>query len=440
MNIPFHRPSLDDDDIHAVTETLKSGWITTGPTAIKFQNAFAEYTGAKHAIALNSCTAAMHLALQALGIGRGDLVITTPYTFVATAEAIQYVGAIPVFVDIQETDFNLSPQKVEDRINNWNYERDNECRPHHHAILPVHIAGQPCDMVNLKRIADEHNLALVEDAAHCLEGEIRTTECAIWNSEFDTRNSKLAARDFHDHSWLKVGNISDATCFSFYATKNITTGEGGMITTNDDDLAAQMRILSLHGMSKDAWKRYANEGSWYYEIVAQGYKYNMTDIAAALGLSQLRKAKRMHATRKMYADFLIRELGQLDEIILPHESPNVNHAWHLFIIRLRLDLLNISRNEFILELQKQGVQTSVHFIPLHLQPFFQKKYNYHRGDFPVAEKVYESAVSLPFYPDMSEEEISYVAKCVKETIKNNIREQVIHLNAIDLNAIEERPQ
>lgn len=393
MKIPFHRPFIGDEEIAAVVDTLKSGWLTTGPKVKKFEQAFCEYTGAKHAIAVNSCTAALHLSLAGLDIGPGDAVITTPYTFVATAEAIQYVGARPVFVDIQESDFNIDPQKIEECLRSTF--KNKELRPR--VLMPVHMAGQVCDMNSIMEIAQKQNLHVVEDAAHCVEG---------WLENY---NGKKA----------KIGTIGDATCFSFYATKNITSGEGGMLTTNNDELAEKVRILALHGMSRDAWKRYTAEGSWYYEIVAQGYKYNLTDIAAALGLVQLKKAEKMHAVREKYAKLLTQELRDLEEIILPSQSPNVRHAWHLFLLRLQLDKLKITRNEFIKKLQERGIQTSVHFIPLHLQPYFQKTFGFQKGDFPVAESVYESVISLPFFPSMTEDEVVYVAQCVKEITRNH---------------------
>ncbi len=393
MKVPFHRPFIGDEEIQEVVDTLKSGWLTTGPKVKKFEQAFSEYTGAKHAIAVNSCTAALHLSLAGLGIGPSDVVITTPYTFVATAEAIQYVGARPVFVDIKESDFNIDPVKIEEYLSSG---ANKELRTR--ALMPVHMAGQACDMNAIMAIAQKYNLHVVEDAAHCTEG---------WLENYQGEKAK-------------VGTIGDATCFSFYATKNITTGEGGMLTTDNEELAEKVRILALHGMSRDAWKRYTAEGSWYYEIVAQGYKYNLTDIGAALGLVQLKKVEKMHALREKYAKLLTREFVDLQEIIVPTESPNVRHAWHLFLLRLQLDKLKISRNEFINKLQERGIQTSVHFIPLNLQPYFQQTFGYKKGDFPVAESVYESVISLPFFPSMTEEEVGYVAKCVKEITRNHI--------------------
>ena len=393
MNVPFHKPQIDEDDIQAVVETLRSGWVTTGPAVKRFEETFAEYVGAQHAIAVNSCTAAMHLSLAALGVGPGDEVLTSPYTFVATAEAIQYLGARPVLVDVCEHDCNLDPVALEKTLaasaNNG---------AHVKAVMPVHIAGHPCDMNAIRDLARKYDVAVVEDAAHCLEGQVRVAG-----------------------AWEKIGAVSEATCFSFYATKNITTGEGGMVTTNRDDLAQRIRTLCLHGMSRDAWKRYSAEGSWYYEIVARGYKYNMPDILAALGLSQMSKAEEMFERRREYAAFLLGELADVEEIILPEASPEVVHAWHLFMIRLRPERLTLTRSAFIEALKRAGVHASVHFIPLHLHPFFQERFGYAAGDFPVAERIYESVLSLPFYPAMTVEQLRYVARTVKETIRQHRR-------------------
>ncbi|MFQ5639956.1 MAG: DegT/DnrJ/EryC1/StrS family aminotransferase [bacterium] len=400
LNIPFHRPLIEKDDIAAVVETLESGWMTTGPAVKALEQEFAGYVGAKHGVAVNSCTAAMHLALAGLDIGAGHEVITSPYTFVATAEAIQYTGAKPVFADIREEDFNIDPCQISEIL-----AKD---RSNVRALLPVHIAGHPCDMRSLVKIARENDLSIVEDAAHCLEG---------WIYSPNHENSKTSGQ-------AKIGTIGDATCFSFYATKNMTSGEGGMVATDSDDLAEKIRTLALHGMSRDAWKRYTAEGSWNYEIVTQGYKYNMPDILAALARVQLKKVPDMYARRRKYATLLREHLDDLDALIVPQECLNSVHAWHLFIVRLCLDKLTITRNQFIERLREHGIQTSVHFIPLHLQPYYRNKFNYRRGDFPVAEKVFDSVVSLPLYPAMTEEQITYLYDVVRETIeKHTVREK-----------------
>ncbi len=281
--IPFHRPLIDDDDIAQVTECLRSGWLTTGQRALEFEKKFAEYIGARHAIAVNSCTAAMHLALAALRVGPGDEVITSPYTFVATCEAIQYLGAKPVFVDIESATLSLNPNLLAGALT----ERTR-------AIVPVHIAGHPADMAKILAFAAAHHLKVMDDAAHALEATIddvgfQLSDFESRNIDGRNRNETLDADEFNqsqiENQKSKIGTLGHATCFSFYATKNLTTGEGGMITCADDDLAAHIRRLSLHGLSRDAWKRYTTAGSWYYEVLEQGYKYNLTDIAAAMGLA-----------------------------------------------------------------------------------------------------------------------------------------------------------
>ncbi len=428
MKIPFHRPYLDNDDIQAVVETLQSGWITTGPKVKSFESAFCDYVGAPYAVAVNSCTAAMHLALVGLGIGPGDVVVTSPYTFVATAEAIQYVGARPVFVDICEQDFNIDPDILERTIA--------KLKGKVRAILPVHVAGHPCDMNSIMEIAERSELRVVEDAAHALESAIKAgTSRVALDKNMDLKAQKVVVVDRsadgkewiektvslkkNEEQWEKIGTIGDATCFSFYATRNITTGEGGMVTTNDPELAERIRCLSLHGMSRDAWRRYSAEGSWYYEIVDHGFKYNMPDLLGALGLSQLQKADKMFKIRCKYAEIYEQELGELAGIITPKPGCDVLHAWHLYIIRLQTDCLKITRSEFVEQLKAAGIGTSVHFIPLHLHSYYQQYFNYKYGDFPVAERVYESAISLPLYPKMSEEQVYYVASKVKELIKEN---------------------
>lgn len=381
--IPFHRPSIEDSDIAAVVECLRSGWLTTGPRVAAFERAFADYIGARHAVAVNSCTAAMHLALRALGVGPGDEVITTPYTFVATAEAILYVGARPVFVDIDPSSGNLDVERLEEAVT-----------PRTRAILPVHLAGYPCDMPSILDVAQRRGLLVVDDAAHALE-------------------SALPAG--------KIGRLGDATCFSFYATKNITTGEGGMITCHDDDLAERLRCLSLHGLSRDAWKRYTDTGSWYYEVVDQGYKYNLTDMAAALGLSQLRRVEAMWRRRVAIVESYDRAFAEVPQLELPPRPASGRHAWHLYLLRLRLERLRISRNAFIEELRDRGIHCSVHFIPLHRMPFFRRTFGFRGDEFPQAEALYERVVSLPLYPDMTAAEVEQVVDTVVQVCRQYAR-------------------
>jgi len=375
--IPFHLPSIEDDEINEVIDTLKSGWITTGPKTKLFEKQFRDYIGSRHAIAVNSCTAGLHLGLVAAGIGRGDEVITTPYTFAATGEVIIQVGARPVFVDVEKDSLNIDPESIKNAITSKTK-----------AIIPVHFAGMPCRMNEILKIAHEHNLIVIEDAAHALAAEYNGT---------------------------KIGNFSDLTVFSFYATKNITTGEGGMVTTNDPKLAEKIRLLSLHGMSRDAWKRYTAEGSWYYEVVDSGYKYNMTDIQAAIGLHQLNKVVRFQQAREKFVQNYDEGFKDMPEIKIPYRDHISKHAWHLYVIKLDLDLLDINRSDFIKLLTAHNIGTSVHFIPLHLHPFYRDNFIFN-GGFPNAEYAYERVISLPLYPNMSTEDVQYVIDSVKSLV------------------------
>lgn len=397
MMIPFHRPLIGEEEIASVTECLRSGWLTTGQRAVEFEKKFAEYIGAPHAIAVNSCTAAMHLALAALGIKRGDEVITTPYTFVATCEAIQYLGAKPVFVDIDPLTLNMNtdllPQALTERTR---------------AIVPVHLAGHPVDMPAIMAFARAHDLKVMEDAAHALEAEIKINDVENGRSHFGKG---------------KIGKIGDATCFSFYATKNLTTGEGGMVTCADADLAAHIRRLSLHGLSRDAWKRYTSTGSWYYEVLEQGYKYNLTDIAAALGLAQLPKVQAMWQRRAEIVARYNAAFADMPELEIPTVKPGMQHAWHLYILRLQLYRLTIDRNEFVEELYRRGINCSVHFIPLHLMPHYHKTYGLHPGDFPIAERQYVRVLSLPLYPALTDEEVKRIITTVQQVITAHARQR-----------------
>jgi len=370
--IPYCLPSIGEEEIREVVDTLKSGWLTMGPKTIEFEKLIAEYVGAKHAIAVNSCTAALHLSLIALGIGKGDEVITTPYTFASTANVIIHVGAKPVFVDIKMDTYNIDPEKIRKAVT-----------PRTKAIIPVHYAGQPCDMKEILEIAEDYGLYVIEDAAHAI------------GAEYERR---------------KIGTFGTTTCFSFYATKNMTTGEGGAITTNNDELADKLRILRLHGISKDAWKRYSSTGSWYYEVEECGWKYNMTDLQAALGIHQIKKLEKFIEIRRKYAQIYNEELSEIDGIIIPCEKPNVRHVYHLYPILIT----NYDRSKFIEEMRERGIGCSVHFIPLHLHPFYRKTFGFRKGDFPNAEWVYEREVSIPLYPKMEEKDIYYVIQVIKE--------------------------
>jgi UDP-4-amino-4,6-dideoxy-N-acetyl-beta-L-altrosamine transaminase len=378
--LPFCQPDIGQAEIDEVVDTLRSGWITTGPKTKRFEDEFRHYVGSKHAIAVNSCTAALHMALAAAGIGPGDEVITSPLTFCSTANVILHLGARPVFADIGE-DYNIDPGEVERCIT-----------PTTKAIIPVHYSGQPCRMDEILACARKHALLIIEDAAHA-----------------------IGAR-YHNSM---IGTVSDVTAFSFYAIKNMTTAEGGMITTNMDELADRMRLLCLHGISKDAWKRYTSQGSWYYEVIHAGYKYNMTDIQAALGLHQLARLEGFLEVRGKYAALYDSAFDHIPEIQTPIRNPDVRHAWHLYVVQLNLEQLTIDRAQFIEALRAKNIGTSVHFIPVHLHPYYRQTFGYKRGDFPNAERIYDRIVSLPLYPKMTERDVSDVIEAVDKIIRNN---------------------
>ena len=376
--LPFHVPEIDDEDIDAVVSVMRSGWLTTGAKARQFEQEFAAKVGARYAVALNSCTAALHLALEAIGLQEGDEVLVPTMTFAATAEVVTYFKAKPVLIDCLPTTLNMDPELIERAIT-----------PRTKAVIPVHFAGQPCEMARILEIARRHDLRVIEDAAHAFPAS---------------------------YKGKAIGSIGDYTCFSFYATKNITTGEGGMVTTDDPDQADRIRRMSLHGLSRDAWKRYTNQGSWYYDIVAPGFKYNLTDMAAALGLTQLHKAERFWKTRERYAALYAEGFRDLPEITPLMIHDDVQHAWHLYVIQLDLDRLRISRQTFIEGLQQKQIGCSVHFIPLHLHPYYRETGHYSRADFPVASQAFDRMVSLPLYSKMSEEDVHRTIQAVRELI------------------------
>ena len=395
--LPFSQPSIEKEEVNEVLEVLKSGWITTGPKVKLFEREFADYVGCKHAVAVNSCTAALHLALEAIGIKEGDEILTSPMTFAATGEVIRYFNAKPIFVDIDPVTMNVDAQMVKEVIEKKGRDGGQSKLK---AILPVHYAGYPCDMDALMAIASEYKLKIIEDAAHA----------------FPAR-----------YQGKMIGTIGDITCFSFYATKNITTGEGGMITTDNEEYAERARIMSLHGISKDAWKRYTAEGSWYYEIIAPGYKYNLTDIAAALGVAQLRKADIFLARRAHIATLYNEAFRDLSEIDLPMDQggwadrDGTKHSWHLYVIKLNLENLTVDRNKFIDELKTRGIGTSVHFIPLHLHPYYLKVFGYKPEDFPVAYQTYRRIISLPIYAKMTDKDAEEVIEAVIDVIRKHRR-------------------
>ncbi len=396
--------------------TLQGGWLTTGQRTRDFERDFATYLQSTHAIAVNSCTAALHLALEAVGIGAGDAVVVPTMTFAATAEVVRYLGGTPILVDCEAKDFNLDVADAARRI-----EEAQRRGLVVKAIMPVHYGGQIADVAGYTALAKHHGLKIIEDAAHCCPAYYRM-QSGERGEQKEADDASLAARRSPlDSGWLPVGRSADITCFSFYANKCITTGEGGMACTDNAEYADRMRIMSLHGISRDAWKRFTAEGSWYYEILAPGFKYNLTDIASAIGLEQLKKADRFHQSRTRLVGLYRAGLAEVEEIGLPELQPDRIHSWHLHVIRLKLDRLKIDRAQFITELQKLGVGTSVHWMPLHMHPYYRKTYGYQPEDLPVAAGLYPEIVSLPLYPDMTEEEVRYVCDSIKKVIGENLK-------------------
>jgi dTDP-4-amino-4,6-dideoxygalactose transaminase len=384
--LPFAPPLLGDEEIAEVVETLRSGWIATGPRVARFEAAFAEAVGAPAALALSSGTAGLHLALCALGAGPGDRVVTTPMTFCSGVHVIEQTGAVPLLVDVEPGTLNIDPERVAAAV-----ERTRRVR----AIEPVHLYGHPCEMDALLDIAERHGLALVEDAAHALPAAYRGRVVGA-----------------------PAASVPDLTAFSFYATKNLTTGEGGMLT-GPADLLERARTLSLHGMSRDAYRRYAQGGSWWYEVVAAGFKYNMTDVQAALGLVQLRRLVAFQARRREVVARYDAAFAGLEELELPARQPYVEHAWHLYVIRLHLDRLAVDR--FIAELTERRIGTSVHFIPVHLHPYYRDRYGFTPADFPVASREYERIISLPLHPGLSDQDVDDVIQAVRAVVSRHRR-------------------
>ena len=428
LQVPFFRPALQEAEVNEVVATLRSGWLTSGPKVKRFEAEFAAAVGADaqarsakskrhlvHAVAVNSGTAALHLAVEALGLKPGQGVLVPTMTFAATAEVCRYQGAIPILVDCDPVTLNMDLGDAKSKVRRTKGKGQKAKGEGQRAegkgqrleateivgIMPVHVGGTLMDLDRLKRFATEHKLWVVEDAAHAFP--------TGWRRDPDS-------------AWQQRSNGSKAvTCYSFYANKTITTGEGGMAVTSNGKLAQRMRLMSLHGLSADAWGRYSSNGSWDYKIVAPGYKYNLTDIAAAIGIHQLGRAEAMRCEREEIAQRYCEEFAAVAQVELPAGDANLIQSWHLFAIRLRLKRLKISRDEFVNELKRAGVGCSVHWRPLHLHPYYQKTFGWRAKDFPVATEQWKRLSSLPIFPGMRDDEIEHVIRTVKRICERHAR-------------------
>lgn len=397
LKVPFLRPELNEDEIQEVVETLRSGWLTTGPKTKLFEKNFAQAVNAPFAVAVNSCTAALHLAVEAMGLQAGQAVLVPTMTFAATAEILLYKNAIPILVDCDPVTGNIDLNDARQKIDQaragklpFTTEKDIEIV----GIIPVHVGGFMIDIDELKEFADEFGLWIIEDAAHAFP--------SAWRRDSES-------------PWQYCGDdTASVTCYSFYANKTITTGEGGMAVTNSRFLEEKIRLMSLHGLSKDAWNRYSENGSWDYQIVAPGYKYNLTDIAAAIGIHQLDRAEQMRVQRETVAEIYLDALRDIAEIELPPVDENRLHSWHLFPIRIIQSELSIDRNTFAEELRKRGVGFSVHWRPLHLHPLYSSKYGWQGEHFPNATLLWSRIISLPIFPAMTSDEIEKVFESVED--------------------------
>lgn len=376
----FGQPDIRQEEIDEVVDTLKSKWIGTGPKTVRFEKLFSNYIdpiGETYAVALSSCTAALHLSINALNIKRGDEVITSPFSFVATANAILHSGAKPVFVDVNKDTMNIDVSLIEDKINE-----------NTKAILPIHFAGRPCDMDGIINLSENYDLRIIEDAAHAIE------------SRYKDR---------------KIGTIGDITCFSFYATKNLTTAEGGMITTKSKYLANKIRNLSLHGLSADAWRRYSDEGYKHYLAISHGFKYNMTDLSASLGIHQLNRINENLKKRNSVWEIYNNSFKDLP-VEIPKGSNESLHSRHLYTLKLNLEELNVTRDKFLDALHRENIGSGVHYIPIHLHPIYKKKYNYKLGDFPNSEFIGERTISIPLAPNLTNKDVEDVIKGIRKLL------------------------
>ncbi len=377
--IPFHKPLITEDEINEVVDTIKSGWWTTGPKTLRFEREFGSYIGAKHSLAVSSWTAAAHLALEAIGLREGDEVIVPAITFTATAEIVCYFKAKPVIVDVDKNSFNINPDEIEKNITDKT-----------RAIIPVHYGGNPCNMDAIMELSGLHNLRIIEDAAHSLPAK---------------------------YKGKTIGTIGDVTCFSFYVTKTLAAGEGGMLCTDNEEIAHRCSVMRLHGINSDAWKRYSDEGSWYYEVVAPGFKYNFTDIQASLATAQLKKIDLMRDQRKNIFEKYNSLFADNDLITLHKYKQEEEPSYHLYPVLLNIERLTVTRSRIIEELKNLGIGTSVHFIPLYRHPYYRDTFNLDINNFPVSEFIYPRIITLPIWPGMAGNQIEKVAESLNMLTK-----------------------
>ena len=401
MKVPFAIPEFGTEEIQEVTDVIRSGWLTTASRCAQFEKNFAEYVGAKHALAVNSATAALHLGVEALGIKPGDKVLVPTFTFTATAEVVRYLGADPVFMDCDRNTFCITAKQIENAVEDASSKRPRGIASGFHrgsksgklkAIIPVHFGGHPCDMDSILELATKNSLKVVEDAAHAIP----------------TR-----------YKGRLIGTFGDVTCFSFYANKTMTTGEGGMLCTDDHEIAKRVKIMRLHGINEDVWDRFSTGASWEYNVVAPGFKYNMPDINAAIGIHQLKKVDLFREKRERIARIYYEELGNITGLILPRINCDMkDHSWYIFIVLMDRDRIrhSLGRNEFITEMTKRNIGTSVHYKPLHRMTYYKEKYGLKPEMFPNAELVFEKCVSIPIFSAMTDLQLEYVIESIKDIL------------------------
>ncbi|MHA1334641.1 MAG: UDP-4-amino-4,6-dideoxy-N-acetyl-beta-L-altrosamine transaminase [Promethearchaeota archaeon] len=377
--LPYGTQWLDDKEINEVVDTLKSDWITTGPKMKKFEEAFRKFRNSRYAVAVNSGTVALHISTSSIDINAGDEVITTPLTFVASANCIVYRGGTPVFADIKKDTYNIDPDEIRKKVN-----------PKTKAIIPVHFAGQPCDMDEIIEIAEENDLYIIEDAAHAIDAE---------------------------YKGKKIGSISDLTTFSFHPVKNITTAEGGMVTTNNDDLYNKLLMYRTHGINRDAIKRFGKEGGYNYDMQYLGFRYNLSELHSALGIVQLKKLESFQAKRRKIVKIYNRELQYIDEITIPYVKDNIKHSWHLYVIQLNIEKLKVDRDQIFKAMRAENIGVNVHYIPIHYHTYYQKKFGLQKGILPNVEWLFPRLLTIPLFPKMSEKDVYDVINSLEKVLK-----------------------